>query len=200
MRWAHLICWWFLLWPCVEEGMTFVVCWHINSCLPLGLYWAFWLQKHNTDFYWRFFFFFPWYTLSKHESFKRSCDLSFRLWPISEFLFFLFSLWFVGGKTSVLPLKFPQQPQPGLLPLPHQHLHLCTHLAPFIWLFHSPALDKGTSACETGSSSSGPSPTGFWDLGVESFLPPVCKQKAVNCLSGFRRLSPIACSDFLFSK
>ena len=92
MRWAHLICWWFPLWPCVEEGMTFVVCWHINSCLPLGLYWAFWLQKHNTDFYWRFFFFFfsPWYTLSKHESFKRSCDLSFRLWPISEFLFFIF--------------------------------------------------------------------------------------------------------------
>ena len=182
---------WRRTWP-------FVACWHINTCLPLGLYWACLLQKHNTgDFYWRVFFFFP-DTLfpnmkvlnSGFDQLQSSC--------------FQFSLWFVGGKTSVLPLKFPQQPQPGLPPLsappapPSLHasgpfhlafLLLCPwqrHLGLWKWklILKSPSHRLLGPGCGEFPASS---------LQTESSLSgqlPQWVQKTV---------SPVTCSDFLFS-
>lgn len=76
------------------------------------------------------------YSFQILKCFKRTYELSFVLWLISEILF-SFTLWFVGSKAPVLPLRFPWSIQ-----LPQPASTLCLHLAPLSWCLYYPAWDR----------------------------------------------------------
>lgn len=99
--------------------------------------------------------------------------------------------------------------QIGHLPLPSQTLCPCACLALLSWLLHSPVPDKDLWAHWPAAKEALPGAllsTGSCDLGVKSFLPLVCKHKAIlsNLFLSVASegsedtKSPVMHSDFLF--